>query len=207
MWIFVIKTHFKEKINMKKLNISPRDKAILKELVKNPRESDNSIAKNTGIAVKTVNRRRRFLEKEGIVGYNAFINNYDTGTGRFNAMCIYMIHFEYGITTEKLKNMIHSDSYNKNPVVIKHVALDFIGEKDGRATYSTIIVSRAHEDLVEILNAEIIPMLNGNLGKGSIFKIEENAIRDLNKVGHNYRMDNMFDSQNRINDSEIYIWD
>ena len=42
-------------------DLDKKEKLIIKELVKNPRISDNQIAKNTGLAVKSVNRKRKKL--------------------------------------------------------------------------------------------------------------------------------------------------
>ena len=191
-----------------KPKIEEKDKLIIKELIKRPRISDSAISKNTGIPVKTVNRRRKYLEKSNTLNYMTFVNNFPGGTARFNSMALYTILFEYGVTTEGLRKIITSQEYNQHPIITKHVMLDMVGEKEGMVTYTLIITSRAHEDLVEILNADIVPMMKRYMGNDSIRKIEENPIRAVNRTGHNNFMIRKFNGESiDIKDSDIFVWD
>ncbi|MFW6230637.1 MAG: winged helix-turn-helix transcriptional regulator [Nanoarchaeota archaeon] len=186
-----------------------KDHLILRELTKNTRATDSRIAKATGIPVKTVNRKRKKLEDAGLVTYGTFINNYETGTKRFNAQCMYTLHFNFGITKEQIKSIILEKSFIMHPAVIKHVLFDFVGEKEGRAVYSAILVSRASADMVEILNAEIVPLLTQKLGSNAIAKVEEMTVRFFNKTGHNNHISWLFTDGIKIipEDSTIYICD
>ena len=51
-----------------------QERAILRALIRNPRTSDNRIAENTGVPVRTVRRKRTRLESEGRVHYYAAID-------------------------------------------------------------------------------------------------------------------------------------
>lgn len=193
----------------KPFKFSPKDALILRELTKNSRATDSSISKTTGIPVKTVNRIRKKLEENNLVSYATFINNYETGTKRFNAQCMYTLHFNFGITKEQIKSLILDRPFLMHPAVIKHVLFDFVGEKEGRAVYSAILVSRASADMVEILNAEIVPLFTSRLGRDAIAKVEEMTVRFLNKTGHNNHISWLFTDGIEIkhDDSNIYICD
>ncbi|MFP4117386.1 MAG: AsnC family protein [Candidatus Woesearchaeota archaeon] len=198
----------KIKTSQEKPKIEEKDKAIIRELIKNPRIGDNQISKSTGIPVKTVNRRRKYLESSNTINYMTFVNNFSNGTGRFNSIVLYTMFFEYGITTEIVKRIIMSKEYNETPAIIKHIMIDMVGEKEGMATYSFMVTSRAHEDIIEILNADIVPMIKRYLGDGSIKKIEENTIRDINRTGHNNFLLRSFNKEKMdLKDTDIFIWD
>ncbi|MFW5852396.1 MAG: winged helix-turn-helix transcriptional regulator [Nanoarchaeota archaeon] len=188
--------------------IGEKEKLILTELVKNPRISDNMISKKTGIPVKTVNRKRNYLEKKRLIGYSTYINNFETGTGRFNATSMYTIRFKFGITKEQIKSVIISDRFRTHRAIVKHILFDFVGEKEGSATYTVIIISRAASDLIEILNAEIVPFFKG-LENNPILKIEENTVGFFNKTGHNNYVSWFFSGEKskELKDNEIYIFD
>ena len=62
-----------------------QERAILKALVRDPRQSDNHISKVTGVPTPTVRRKRRRLEDEGLLNYFAAIDMQETGTGTFSA--------------------------------------------------------------------------------------------------------------------------
>ncbi len=79
-----------------------QEKKILLELVRNPRISDNQIGKNTGIPVKTVNRKRKILEQKNILSYFSFINYGEKGTGLFDSQYLYLIKLKFGITTKQV---------------------------------------------------------------------------------------------------------
>ena len=201
-------TKKEKKAAPKKPKIEEKDKTIIRELIRNPRITDNQISKNTKIPVKTVNRRRKYLEESNTLGYMTFVNNFSNGTGRFNSIGLYTILFDYGITTEVIKRTITSKEYNENPIIIKHMMIDFVGEKEGMATYSFIITSRAHEDLVEILNADVVPLMKRYIGGNSIKRIEENPIRSINRTGHNNFLSRKFMGETfELKDSDIFIWD
>ena len=70
-----------------------KEKEILKELIKNPRISDNQISKNTKIPVKTVNRKRKLLEKRSLIHYMVHLDNSRSGTGVFSTKHMYIIQF------------------------------------------------------------------------------------------------------------------
>ena len=75
---------------------------IVKQLIKNPRISDNKISKNTKIPVKTVNRKRKKLQAVGIINYYVSINTKKDGLGWFPSRHVYTIKFRLGLSQNKL---------------------------------------------------------------------------------------------------------
>ncbi len=170
----------------KKVVFDDKDKLILTELVRNPRTTDKDISLKTNIPIKTVNRRRKQLEEKNAITYMATINNSETGSKVFNAISTFTFYFNYGITRDWLFKIITSQKYLTNHAIKKHIFMDSIGEKDGRAAYTFFLVSRVQSDMIDILNAEILPLFEEELGTKPIFKIEEIKIFSMNKILHNY---------------------
>lgn len=196
------------KNSKKKVVFLEKDKLILQELIKNPRASDKAIAQKTGIPIKTVNRRRKALEQKNAITYHAMVNNYATGTQRFNAINLYIFYFNFGITRDAIYKIISSDRFVANPVTKKHIMIDQVGEKDGRAIYSCFLVSRVQSDMIEILNAEILPIFEQILGQKPIFRIEEIKIYTMNKLLHNYLLNMNIDKGRIIEsfpDSNLFV--
>ena len=47
--------------------LDEQEKAIVRRLIRDPRESDNGVGELTGVNVRTVSRKRQRLEQEGIL--------------------------------------------------------------------------------------------------------------------------------------------
>lgn len=157
---------------------------IAKELVRNPRISDNQIGKITGIPVKTVNRKRKNLEKAGILSYMTFVNHGENGTGRYHSQYMYVIKFRYGITTLSLSQKF--PIIMNNPSLVKHTLFSTIGEKDGHVVLIIMLESTKHSDIVEIFNAEIVTTIGNLFGPDAIADVDSMALRRQAKILHNY---------------------
>ena len=70
------------------------ERKVVKELIRNPRISDNQIAKNVKMPVMTVNRKRKGLEEEGYLRYFTSLDTGEHGTGKFRAKQIYCVKFK-----------------------------------------------------------------------------------------------------------------
>src|ERR1700716_3036572 len=60
-----------------------QEKAIVRHLIRDPRESDNGVGELTGVNVRTVSRKRQRLEQEGILSYYADVDLSANGAGQF----------------------------------------------------------------------------------------------------------------------------
>jgi hypothetical protein len=167
---------------MKELDDSAR--RLLKELVKDPRASDNRIARKTGIPLKTVNRKRKELERDGILNYAAWVNNGPEGTGEFSLPQLYIVTFSYGVTRKALM-----DSLLGHPVddrEQKHIITSYVGESGGRASMIMLLASRLDTDILEIFNAEIAPKLRRLLGHDCIHSVQTYHISHMLSLLNNY---------------------
>lgn len=161
-----------------------QEKLIVRELIRNPRLSDNQIGKHTGIPVKTVNRKRKILENEHILHYMVLVNHGREGTGIFNAQHLYLVKFNYGITTAKISEVFpHMFS---TPIMNKHVLVSGLGEEDGRVTMMLILESAKHSDIIEIFNAEIVPAFTQAFGSNPVHSVQSMPMRRKSKLFHNY---------------------
>ena len=60
-------------------DLDKQERLIIRELIKNHRISDNKIGKNTGIPVMSVNRKRKSMEKEGLLTYYTSLKKHSDG--------------------------------------------------------------------------------------------------------------------------------
>jgi len=161
------------------------EKRILKEIIRNPRISDNKISLRTGIPIKTVNRKRKILEQEGILYYFASINNLESGTGAFEASHLYIVILKNGITKKAVNDFFEKQEFNLHD--LKHINFCYLGETSGNVVLVFIIESRKDEDISEIFNVDIYSKLKKEFGEC----IKETSVVKLNKtisLHHNYLM-------------------
>ena len=165
-------------------DLDEQEKKILNELVRNPRISDNQIGAHTGIPVKTVNRKRKIMEKEGIIYYMAHIDHGENGTGFYLSQHIYVIKLRFGITAalinEKFPYLMNSHVMNK------HVVFSGFGEIDGNIALIIMLESYRSQDIIEIFNAEIVSSINNFLGRDAIVEVKSIPLRRNVKLLHNY---------------------
>ena len=162
-----------------------QEELILKELIRNPRISDNQTAKNTKIPVTTVNRKRKLLEENGFVNYYADVSHESLETGQHNARQLYVIKFKEGITRQKyLDEIKKSENFRKvNP---KYHAESFLGEMDGRFAVILILEAKSADELVEIFNGKIIPDIRRRHGSDCINDITTVKVTFPFRMHHNY---------------------
>ena len=156
---------------------------IMREIIRNPRISDNQISLNTKVPLKTVNRKRKLLESGNILNYCAYVNNWKDGTGTFNARAMYIISMKEGITRKQFLDTLNKDSV---PITSKHVLSSFLGEAQGALALILVLESNQQEDLVDILNAEIIPQLKRRFGEDAVRGTSSTNISDILRILHNY---------------------
>ncbi len=169
-------------IILKKLD--EQEKKILKELVVDPRLSDNKVSQRSGIPVKTVNRKRKKLEKNNIVSYMTCINNSEEGTGSFGSTAQFTVQLKYGVTRSAFFDGLMRAGFSG--LDIKHIRSAYIAEQGGRVAFILILESRAQEDLLEIFNSEIVPKLHLAAGHDCIMNTEIHYIHKEIISNHNY---------------------
>ncbi len=158
------------------------EKRILRELVKNPRISDNQISHITGIPVKTVNRKRKILEDKEFINYVSLLNYVKMGV--FGTTQLYLVIMKEGVTKKGLSDFLNSLNYSSH--LIKHIDSCFVGEFEGNSALVFVIQSREDKDVVEIFNADLVPLINGKFGQKSVKDVKVLRIDKLFSLSHNY---------------------
>jgi len=166
------------------VEIDQQEHLIIRELIKNPRISDNQISKNTNVPVKTVNRKRKILEKKGLLYYFTYLNNGPHGTDSFTAKQQYIITFKLGITRKQIIEAMKKESPTK--IELKHIAECSLGERDGHAIVAMTIESRLISDIIEIFNAEIAPKFKRLFGEDVVIKTDVLTLNVPLIMLHNY---------------------
>ena len=169
---------------MLKKTLDEYDKSIIRQLILNPRQSDNSLAKTTGIPLRTVNRRRRRLESSGLLCYYASVNNGPEGTGVFGATALYLIRFRHGIFRKQVLEGIRQLPVGMAET--KHISCSALGEQEGHVVLLIYIESRQFQDILEIFNVEIVGKIKALLGPDAIEHTMTLPITETISLLHNY---------------------
>ena len=162
-----------------------QERAILKALIRDPRQSDNYISKITGVPTPTVRRKRKRLEEEGLLSYFTAIELQESGTGTFGARHLYIIKFRIGITVKQIVEEIKSEP-NVRSVFTDLIYESHIAEMDGRVALVMIIEGKNDADIIENVQGKIIPSLRKNHGPESIEEISTLRLLSPIRLFHNY---------------------
>jgi len=171
--------------NHKIRTLDGSEKKIIRELIRNPRASDNQISKKTKVPVMTVNRKRKKLEKEQFLRYYTSLDKGEFGLHIFGAKQLYIIKFKIGITRKTYLEIMETDAKWRT-FNCKYISLAYVGEKDGHLALIIILDAKDEAHLVEEFNGKIVPFLKEKLGKDCIEEITTSALSKLVRVHHNY---------------------
>lgn len=167
------------------VKIDVQECKIIKELIKNPRISDNQLSKNTGIPVMTVNRKRKRLEEEQIINYYVSVKKHQDGIGTFAARQLYIIKLKAGITRRKYIDSIEMDQKLK-VFNSKFVSTTYLGEKDGHLALVIVLDAVNDHKLVDEFNGRIIEAINNKFGDDSVEEVTTTRLNDTIRMHHNY---------------------
>ncbi|MCK5139446.1 MAG: Lrp/AsnC family transcriptional regulator [Thermodesulfovibrionia bacterium] len=161
------------------------ERKVVKELIRNPRISDNQIAKNVKMPVMTVNRKRKGLEEEGYLRYFTSLDTGEHGTGKFRAKQIYCVKFKIGITRKEFM-----DKFEKDPKLLTftscYISLSYLGEKDGHLAYIFILEAETESKMMDEFNSKLIPALMERFGEDCIRERITLRITNTLRLHHNY---------------------
>jgi DNA-binding Lrp family transcriptional regulator len=165
--------------------LDEQEKAIVRQLIRDPRESDNGVGEVTGVNVRTVSRKRDRLEQEGILSYYTNLDLSADGAKQYNARHLYIIKFKVGITYSQLIQEIRKDS-DQQPVFTETIFESHIAEIDGKVALLLFVDGNSDLDIVQRTHEELIPGLLRNHGSDSIESISTIRLLSPVRVMRNY---------------------
>jgi DNA-binding Lrp family transcriptional regulator len=165
--------------------LDEQEKAIVRQLIRDPRESDNGVGEVTGVNVRTVSRKRDRLEQEGIISYYTNLDLSADGAKQYNARHLYIIKFRVGITYNQLIQDIRQDS-NQKSVFTETIFESHIAEIDGKVALLLFVDGNSDLDIVQRTHEELIPGLLKNHGSDSIESISTIRLLSPIRVMRNY---------------------
>jgi DNA-binding Lrp family transcriptional regulator len=165
--------------------LDEQEKAIVRHLIRDPRESDNGVGEVTGVNVRTVSRKRDRLEQEGILSYYTNVDLSGDGAKQYNARHLYIIKFRVGITYSQLIQDIRQEP-NQQSVFTETIFESHIAEIDGKVALLLFVDGNSDLDIVQRTHEELIPGLLKNHGSDSIESISTIRLLSPIRVMRNY---------------------
>lgn len=164
--------------------IDAHEEAILRELILDPRLSDNQIAKRTNIPVTTVNRKRKKMEQEGVLSYFAYVSD-NVMSDIKKARQLYIVKFKEGITMQNYLDKLKNDKTFRVDNAKYHVD-SYLGEKDGHFAISMIVEAATPAELMDLFHGTIVKGLRARHGDDCIVEIFTTKIICPVRLHHNY---------------------
>jgi DNA-binding Lrp family transcriptional regulator len=160
-------------------DLDEQERKIVRQLIRDPRQSDNAIGEKTGVNTRTVSRKRSKLERDGVLSYYTDVNLSQNGLGQYSTRHLYTIKFRIGITYTQLLEDIQREPSVRS-VVTEVIFESHIAEIDGKLAMLLFIDGTSDLDIVQTMQEKVIPSLRRNHGEDSIEEIS--TIRILSPV-------------------------
>ncbi|MFT4326609.1 MAG: winged helix-turn-helix domain-containing protein [Candidatus Woesearchaeota archaeon] len=167
------------------IQLDKQEREIVKQLIKNPRISDNQISKNTKIPVMSVNRKRKNLENRELITYYTSLKKHHDGIGTFGVRQLYTIKLKAGITKKEYLEKVEGDPSIK-VFNFNYISTTYLGEQDGHLAVITIVDAKDDIKLMDEFNGKIISFLKKKLGEDAIQNITTCRINHTVRLHHNY---------------------
>lgn len=166
--------------------LDEKEARIARELIRDPRASDNRISRRTGIPAMTVNRKRKALESEKLLRYYVSLDKTPSGLNVFSARKLFIIKFKIGITRRGYLESLEKDP-NWRMLNSRYISFAYLGEKDGHLALVISLDAPTENQLVEEFNGRVVPFLKEKLGGDCIEEIITATLDKLVRVHHNYQ--------------------
>ncbi len=187
--------------------LDDQERLIVRQLIRDPRESDNGIGEVTGVNVRTVGRKRQRMEEAGILSYFTNLDLSTPGTGQFSTGHLYIIKFRIGVTYNQLLDDIKREPFVRS-IFTEIIFESHISEIDGKLAMLLFIDGASETDIVQTVQEQLIPSLQRNHGENSIEEVSTARILSPVRVMRNYVLPvNMKDGYIRKDwpDEAIYV--
>jgi DNA-binding Lrp family transcriptional regulator len=165
--------------------LDEQEKAIVRQLIRDPRESDNGVGELTGVNVRTVSRKRLRLEQEGILSYYTNLDLSSDGAQQFNTRNLYIIKFRVGVTYTQVVDEMRQESSQQH-VFTESIFESHIAEIDGKVALLLFVDGTSDLDIVRRIHEELIPSLVKNHGDDSIEAVSTIRLLAPVRVLRNY---------------------
>lgn len=165
--------------------LDEQERLIVRQLIRDPRESDNAIGEATGVNVRTVGRKRQRLEQAGVLSYFTHLDLSMSGTGQFNTRHLYIIKFRIGVTYKQLLEDIQREPFVRS-IFTEIIFESHIAEIDGKLAMLLFIDGASDTDIVQTVQEKLIPSLLRNHGENSIEEVSTIRILAPVRVMRNY---------------------
>ena len=166
-------------------DLDEQERLIVRQLIRDPRESDNGIGEITGVNVRTVGRKRQRLEQENVLSYYTQLDLSAQGTGQFNSRHLYIIKFRIGVTFKQLTDDIQREPFVRS-MFTEIIFESHIAEIDGKLAMLLYIDGASDTDIVQTVQEKLIPSLLRNHGENSIEEISTVRLLSPVRVMRNY---------------------
>ena len=165
--------------------LDQQEKAIVRQLIRDPRESDNGIGEITGVNVRTVSRKRLRMEQEGILAYYTNVDLCSDGAKQFNARHLYIIKFRVGVTYTQLIDEVRQSG--DQTIFAESIFESHIAEIDGKVALLLFVDGDSDLDIVRRIHEELIPILLKNHGEDSIEAVSTLRLLAPVRIMRNYQ--------------------
>jgi DNA-binding Lrp family transcriptional regulator len=165
--------------------LDEQERQIVRELIRDPRNSDNGIGQATDLNARTVARKRQKLEEEGILSYYTHVDLSEKGTGQFPVRHLYIIKFSLGITLSQVAEDIKREPFVCS-IFTEIIFESHIAEIDGRIAMLLFIEGHSDADIVETVQKHLVPSLRRNHGMDAIEEISTFRLLSPVRIMHNY---------------------
>jgi DNA-binding Lrp family transcriptional regulator len=166
-------------------SLDEQERRIVRQLIRDPRESDNGIGELSGVNVRTVSRKRQRLEHEGILSYYTHIDLSTRGTHQFNTRHLYIIKFRIGITYQQVIDDIRREP-NVKSIFTEIIFESHIAEIDGKIALLLFVDGESDINIVQTVQEQVIPSLLRNHGENSIEEVSTMRLLSPVRVMRNY---------------------
>lgn len=165
--------------------LDDQERLIVRQLIRDPRESDNGIGEITGVNVRTVGRKRQRLEQEGVLSYYTNVDLTVSGTGQFTARHLYIIKFRIGITFRQIQDDIKREPFVRS-IFTEIIYESHIAEIDGKIALLLFIDGESDTDIVQTVQEKVVPSLLRNHGENSIEEVSTMRLLSPVRLMRNY---------------------
>ena len=166
-------------------NFDEQERLIVRQLIRDPRESDNGVGELTGVNVRTVGRKRQRLEQEGVLSYFTHVDLSATGTGQFTARHLYTIKFRVGISLKQVTDDIKREPFVRS-IFTEIIFESHIAEIDGKLALLLFIDGASDTDIFQTVQEQLIPSLLRNHGENSIEEVSTMRLLAPVRMARNY---------------------